>query len=524
MLRAPSVAMWAFAILLAGGTLADEPPAPPAPAAERSAPATAPGAERSAPVTAPAEGAPSQSPKLTEDQIKRLNEMADEAAAIVAPNDKHEQIRIKLDLMAAIERQRTRQKAAGHLAKVKQLLAQAEEEARLALSLGAPAGELPELAPVLRMGTPTLAAPRSIVGPSDDFVPPPDDEGSSRGGPLSEKPREAPPPDQPPVEDSPSESDTSGGDVNSEDPPLDASTPAERPPDSAAFAEEFFSDPVWLENMDALMRELGPEVTAPRIVGTGINVRPTTDVLDCVYIGIAPGSGRGACLCTGTLISSRIVVTAAHCVTSGPNCTGRASHIFVCNDVSAGNKRRFEVQRTVAHPQYSGAPYFRNDIALLVLTAPVPGVTPRKFATAREIDTSKGFLAMGFGKNNAGQTGTKMEGYVAVRSAACRMPGDNRFGCFPGQNLIAGGYGFGGADSCNGDSGGPCFYMGRDKRLYLAGLTSRGLPNLPCGGGGCYVRVDFFEQWIKDTMRSLGATQAELDYVTDGQPATGNGR
>src|SRR4029453_14849785 len=104
-----------------------------------------------------------------------------------------------------------------------------------------------------------------------------------------------------------------------------------------------------------------------------------------------------------------------------------------------------------------------------------------------------------------------MEGYVAVRSANCSLPADaNRFGCHAQQNLVAGGFGFGGADSCNGDSGGPVYYMGIDGKLYLAGLTSRGLPSLPCGGGGCYVRVDFFQAWIKETLTRLGATAAEV--------------
>lgn len=490
-------------ILLAGIVSADEPPAAACAASPAATAAPAEGASAAA--------APQTRSTLSPAQIKRLNDMADEAAAVLAPGDKEEQIRVKLDLMAAIGRNRARQQAAGHLAKVKELLEQAEDEARLALSLGADASELPQPASVLRQGEPTPAAPRdATLPPGIPDLP---------GGNTNASSKDSLPFDEPPIDPA-----TPVDQSPAIDPPLQAPTPADEPPPSPETAQAFFSDPVWLANMDALMGEVGPDAVAPRIVGIPGSVRPTTDVMDCVYIGIAPGGGRGACLCTGTLIAPRIVVTAAHCVTAGPKCTGNATHIYVCNDVSASNKRRFDVQRTVRHPQYSGAPSYRNDIALLLLAEPVTGVSARKFATATEINSAKGFLAMGFGRNNANQTGTKMEGYVATRSASCAPPANSQFGCFPGENLIAGGYGYGGGDSCNGDSGGPCFYMGKDKRLYLAGLTSRGLPGLPCGGGGCYVRVDHHQAWIKEKMKELGATQVEIDYITDGQKQMGEGR
>lgn len=101
-----------------------------------------------------------------------------------------------------------------------------------------------------------------------------------------------------------------------------------------------------------------PEVTAPAAVG---------------YLAI-----DGEWVCSATLISERVAVTAAHC-------TGWAGdYAFGLGHVSAG--RRIEVASVVAHPSYEGPDLAAaHDVALLLLAEPVAlpdGAEPARVAAA----------------------------------------------------------------------------------------------------------------------------------------------
>lgn len=209
---------------------------------------------------------------------------------------------------------------------------------------------------------------------------------------------------------------------------------------------------------------------------------------DCVAVG----SAGGFC-CSGTLVGSNVVLTAAHCVRGG--C---ASRVYIGNDATQpGTGTIINVKRdengmllALVHPSYN--PFTsQNDVALLILERDVDGVTPRRIATSAEIDGAFYLSLVGFGYTSPvlRDYGIKNKVDVVVASNSCNSrEAQEKYGCNADLEIVAGGNG---VDSCNGDSGGPA-YLIIDGEASLAGVTSRATRNstVPCGDGGTYARAD----------------------------------
>jgi hypothetical protein len=252
----------------------------------------------------------------------------------------------------------------------------------------------------------------------------------------------------------------------------------------------------------------------PFVVGPNTQPADNAKFGFVVAISYQLANGKGF-LCTGTLLTSQIVLTAGHCGCGVPDSYGidfnqdtRADDLDRIHNVE-GAPILFD-QRVCVDQRLGGG----NDLALIRLAAkapksadlPAPPGFPGEMVIQQRATLTKGMplTAVGYGFTSAGTLGVRNLAPIPIFSFDCEERALGRF-CAPfAEMILAEALGPRARDdTCGGDSGGPVFRL-VDGVPRIVGVTSRAAPGiqddptLHCGGGGIYTLLGrvTVHQWL----------------------------
>jgi secreted trypsin-like serine protease len=205
--------------------------------------------------------------------------------------------------------------------------------------------------------------------------------------------------------------------------------------------------------------------------------------------------GRPILVCTGTLVTPRVVVTAAHCVAR------KSTHRLEFNlgrDVgqtpeSAG----VPIRRVFVNPQYDlRASGSLHDIALVELEASLGTSTEQVLSpdeASRVLGPGSRVELVGYGGRAA--NGSPLAAKGATRARITSLRADEMTIGGPGE-----------PQGCEGDSGGPAFALVPGGGRRLVAVTSRSAnAATECEDGSIHTRVDVYASWLVTTLATIEA-------------------
>jgi len=200
--------------------------------------------------------------------------------------------------------------------------------------------------------------------------------------------------------------------------------------------------------------------------------------------------------CSGSLIESRIVLTAAHCI------YGLKGDLIV----SKNNGESAKVIGKLAHPNYKNIAS-GNDIGILLLNKELSSEKislPNNDFIKNYNKFKESLLLGGFGID---ENGFSVKRLAIADQRDITDKGKSVFGRgFDGEDVIAAGKWVRGKNrysgACSGDSGGPLFV--KNGGYILVGVVSFGA--VTCAESGLptiYTRVSFFNKWINEAILTI---------------------
>ena len=203
-------------------------------------------------------------------------------------------------------------------------------------------------------------------------------------------------------------------------------------------------------------------------------------------------------ICTGTVVSPDVIVTASHCVQE------RGYYYVYLGANELGKGTRVSVEAIVSNRNYSEKT-FRNDIALLRPLHPITLPAYPRVATASDLRwarLSRPLLQI----QGWGTVGMKMSDYL--RTGNVILAGgfaSDLWDTYDPKTMLAT-WGKKGetryTSTCPGDSGGPLFGS-RNGTLVLLGVTSWGAADCRIGAPSIFTSVVPFRSWITAARAAL---------------------
>lgn len=251
---------------------------------------------------------------------------------------------------------------------------------------------------------------------------------------------------------------------------------------------------------DSSYEEEENELDSSRIVGGQFAVPNQFPFMAVVHR--LEGNGMTS-QCGGTIISSRWVLTAGHCVASRSN---QFLVVFgVCNKTGInynsynGPGVAMLTNKVILHPNYQT---ILNDIALLYMPRDIPfseSIQPIQLAGYNYVKNSfsgKTGAVIGWGKDGPSGTGTKRLKYALlpiISNNVCSSYWDitEKHICTSAAYY---------QDACQGDSGGPLIVFKNNVPLQV-GIVSYGDGYCPSNKPGAFTRVSSFIDWIQQVTK-----------------------